>query len=1525
MSEGSDGSSADQPTDRPSIAPGISDDDDSSDDVVLDTSATRQSMAARLHASAESVPTISAETSLEGRENDSMLKNDSILDSVSGEDDEDDGPELVYRDNERILEDLKAAEQKNVDQNLDQGNSDSQEEVSPSSTDVAQLVEKALNLIVGTVASHFAQQLQSPPAEAPAHDDQSGPDTNTSKPDTAEAAVPAGQVETEQQESVPADTAEMEQKDEAPKEGAEPEQQENGNLFETKVHSDAFIWGLFTATERGDLERVRRNIFEDPTLINVMGVNEFASESLLHAAARSGHDEVARFLMRQEVKPQVVQNDVGREPLHEAVIAGDYQMVKSIYDGNVYTPNTRDTFSFTALHYAAVLDGHIGADIVHFLVRMMAFDLECRVGKDCKYVIEDDMKEVQEGETVIHIASRFVKDKTVRWLVELGVDLSKVSALEGRTALHVAIINAGRATSLKSLLHLIKLLLVGGINVDTVDNEGRTGLHYAAAQGLERVVDYLLRDGMANAAVQSQTGMTALLEAARNGHATCVDVLQNFKPTLLDQVCNDGNSVLHHACVSPEHASLQVLLDFKGTDVHILNKEGQTAAQYARAHETESALEAAGKVEEFVKAEEQKIQHAVAARQDKEESAKKIQSFLKKKAAKRDHENSGQHPGFRPQFTPLSSEELFKERYQHKQQPSKSKRATIKEEEKSEDSPADIDSFVQQFHVPASIQPHGRPQVRSPRGLERSDTNTDLASSVKEFVGKFASAGVMDLCCGWRANRQTQTKVGEARRFVGMGFEDMVRLLEALEMMGSVVSRSEVYRIFFRIGDGEGTWMQGGKPQGRELSLAQFQSYMRTFATRADNALLQRLLQNPPDLPQLLAPEGSGFSRADDDDSDTSDEETEAEQVAMAAASMERKQRLAAPRFVKDRVDPRDFLPTMTGVNSPEWERGPKQQQQPRAWASRTAPNSSSSARRTSSAGLATRGSVSAGEGRASRFGRDTPKSLKEALQGFTWCQESRDKIRVSSEDSQWLDGGPSFESKSRGKVERGGNERVSGPDRAGELALMRSTTSIERMEKMQKVLSSDSERKQASSMRNPNGWKAKGCCQSRSAMLVSIGKDGRAGEPTEKVIANLGPWLKHLWPDYSPAVAPMPHLVDAAHDDTYHECLETNDYLGCLEVVSSSLSRVSRAADPELYQRVYAQAAVFCVFYALRSLKAKNPSTAIALLKRADLMTTPGDVEYAGRKSLRGWTMDVMAQYYLERGKANAALHYMRKAMKHIASLPSSEGQAAWRAHLAAILSALHRPREALEVVKEALGGVVGPDHHVLSKTYIKDGKIPHAHRKLAAALCFNLAVSHAQMHAYAPAFTSVRFALLIAQGAPPADIEAAWFVRFQGFADALKPLAKEQAAKARDASGEGPSSRAESRASESRASESRASDRRSRSATPSGPSRQPSRLATAQPGPRSSSRPGASKAAGRPLSQPGGGRRGSGHVNSGPGEVPRPQTTVPGERRTSSGSRGNSVQRSGAEPFPALKGPQRPQTSSPTAAGGVRWLDEG
>lgn len=122
--------------------------------------------------------------------------------------------------------------------------------------------------------------------------------------------------------------------------------------------------------------------------------------------------------------------------------------------------------------------------------------------------------------------------------------------------------------------------------------------------------------------------------------------------------------------------------------------------------------------------------------------------------------------------------------------------------------------------------------------------------------------------------------------------------------------------------------------------------------------------------------------------------------------------------------------------------------------------------------------------------------------------------------------------------------------------------------------------------------------------LLASRGPDAALGQlPTfalSRVTCFKLSWQRLTW---------VVLQVDAAHDDTYHECLETNDYLGCLEVVnlpwlflsfphtmsginlgpppmsgadsqlawppqvvSSSLSRVSRAADRELYQRVYAQ-----------------------------------------------------------------------------------------------------------------------------------------------------------------------------------------------------------------------------------------------------------------------------------------------------------------------------------------------------------------
>ena len=99
-------------------------------------------------------------------------------------------------------------------------------------------------------------------------------------------------------------------------------------------------------------------------------------------------------------------------------------------------------------------------------------------------------------------------------------------------------------------------------------------------------------------------------------------------------------------------------------------------------------------------------------------------------------------------------------------------------------------------------------------------------------------------------------------------------------------------------------------------------------------------------------------------------------------------------------------------------------------------------------------------------------------------------------------------------------------------------------------------------------------------------------------------------------------------------------------------------------------------------------------------------------------------------RKKMNAALQYMQRAMDHIGRIKSAEGKATWRAHYAVVLLACRRAPEAVEVIKDGLSEIVGVSDGIITKQHILSGRIPHAHRQLAASMCFNLAVCQAELH---------------------------------------------------------------------------------------------------------------------------------------------------------------------------------------------------
>jgi 26S proteasome non-ATPase regulatory subunit 10 len=70
-------------------------------------------------------------------------------------------------------------------------------------------------------------------------------------------------------------------------------------------------------------------------------------------------------------------------------------------------------------------------------------------------------------------------------------------------------------------------LLASGQAIDKKDEDQRTPLHWAAAEGALEVVDFLVVNGNARLNVQDEAGWTPLMSAASAGHSEVVSFLLN--------------------------------------------------------------------------------------------------------------------------------------------------------------------------------------------------------------------------------------------------------------------------------------------------------------------------------------------------------------------------------------------------------------------------------------------------------------------------------------------------------------------------------------------------------------------------------------------------------------------------------------------------------------------------------------------------------------------------------------------------------------------------------------------------------------------------------------------------------------------------------------------------------------------------------------------------------------------------------------------------------------------------------------
>ena len=115
-------------------------------------------------------------------------------------------------------------------------------------------------------------------------------------------------------------------------------------------------------------------------------------------------------------------------------------------------------------------------------------------------------------------------------------------------------------------------------DVNEIDKDLRTPLHYACAQGHDEAICFLLATGSVNPNICDNEGKTALIKSCECNQATSAQLLvdHNFNPMIdFNLADKDGNSPLIFA-VSNDNVDISSLLVISGADVNHCNSGGES-------------------------------------------------------------------------------------------------------------------------------------------------------------------------------------------------------------------------------------------------------------------------------------------------------------------------------------------------------------------------------------------------------------------------------------------------------------------------------------------------------------------------------------------------------------------------------------------------------------------------------------------------------------------------------------------------------------------------------------------------------------------------------------------------------------------------------------------------------------------------------------------------------------------------------------------------------------------------------------
>ncbi|XP_046582590.1 putative ankyrin repeat protein RF_0381 [Haliotis rubra] len=332
----------------------------------------------------------------------------------------------------------------------------------------------------------------------------------------------------------------------------------NGEVFDILVKKGANLSVvtnnrdniLHLAIRGGNIKIVKYILTQDVVVIDSKGFEDMTPVLL---AADVGNIEVFDILVNKGADLSVVDKD-GESILHLAIRERNVKMVNYILTQDMADIDSKGSKDMTPV----LLEAYMG--------NIEVFDILVNKGANLSVVNED-------GDNVLHLAIRGENVKMVNYILTQDIVDINSKGFEDMTPVLLAL-DVGST-------EIFDILVNKGADLSVVNEDEESILHLAIEEGNVEIVNSILAQNIVDINSTDCDGTTPVLLTALMGNIEVFDILVN-KGADLSVVDDDGNNVLHLACLEGNEDIVKRVLSMGILDVNTKNDKGLNATMIAR-------------------------------------------------------------------------------------------------------------------------------------------------------------------------------------------------------------------------------------------------------------------------------------------------------------------------------------------------------------------------------------------------------------------------------------------------------------------------------------------------------------------------------------------------------------------------------------------------------------------------------------------------------------------------------------------------------------------------------------------------------------------------------------------------------------------------------------------------------------------------------------------------------------------------------------------------------------------------------